>query len=159
MGHICDELFLILLGCVDLARHVVERGGEVAHLVLGIHAHPILHVPGCVLLRRPCDAPERHIDQLREENENDHGEQKEHDQLEIRNVEELIDLLVHIVIVLCDADIAADAVVAGNGGEHRQSVLVVFPEEMIDKIIPSPRCDGRIEIMNVDFPCRIRRGK
>ena len=78
MGHVGDKGPLIFPGLVKLVGHIIQRGGQIAHLVLRLDGDLIVQVAGGVLGRSPGDLFQRTVHGEGKHQQNQQGQQEEH---------------------------------------------------------------------------------
>ena len=83
MAYICHEFLLVILTLSYFACHILKRRTEISYLIIRINAEFIMHVAGCILLRRIRYPSKRQIYELRKEDKDDHAEQEQKHQQNI----------------------------------------------------------------------------
>ena len=77
MRDVGDEFFLVVLQGIQLIRHVVERGGELADLIVGVNINLFLKVAGGIFIRRFRNLADRYVHHIGKQNQYHKGSQKQ----------------------------------------------------------------------------------
>ena len=77
MRDVRDELFLVVLQGIQFVRHVVERGGEIADLIIGVNINLFFKVAGGIFVRRFRNLADRYVYHIGKQNQYHKGCQKQ----------------------------------------------------------------------------------
>ena len=129
VGDICNEFFLVILGICHCFGHISEGCRQIAHLVLSLNVQLVVHVAGRVLFGRRDDPPKRSVYDFREEDQNDYGQEQDHDEHQIRDVQKTVGVLVDLCGGFVNDHIAPGLVIVDDGRDDAQLLLFEKIEE------------------------------
>ena len=129
MGDICNEFFLVILGICHCFGHISEGCRQIAHLVLSLNVQLVVHVAGRVLFGRRDDPPKRPVYDFREEDQNDYGQEQDHDEHQIRDVQKTVGVLVDLSGGFVNDHIAPGLVIVDDGRDDAELLLFEKIEE------------------------------
>ena len=78
VGDIRHDFFLVVIHIFKLRGHIVQGGGQIAHLVVGVDRDLIVQIPHCILLGRFCNLPQGPVDEEVETDQESGGQQENH---------------------------------------------------------------------------------
>ena len=114
-----------------------------------------MHISGGVLFRGISDLPQGNVHHLREEDQDDQGQQQENHQCNIGNVQHAVAGFLDPQHVAVDDHIALYPVIVCDGRENAEHFRVEIAEEVIDHIVGGPG-GGGVEIFDDDLVFNIQ---
>ena len=154
MGYICHEFFLVVLHIPQLGGHVVQRGGEVSHLILGGHRDLVLQVAGGVLGGSLRDPAQRPVHQKLEGQQHNEGEQINDDHRGVDGLYQSVSEVCQIRHFLVDQQIA----LGGKALDHRRAdgeYILLKIAVIVPLLVGGAAALGRIEILDLGRGRRI----
>ena len=114
-----------------------------------------MHISGGVLFRGISDLPQGNVHHLREEDQDDQGQQQENHQCNIGNVQHAVAGFLDPQHVAVDDHIALYPVIVCDGRENAEHFRVEIAEEVIDHIVGGPG-GGGVKIFDDDLVFNIQ---
>ena len=122
MRDVGDKFLLIVLECVQFVCHVVQRGGEISDLIVGVDIDLRLEIAGSVLIRGSRDSADRYVYNVGEQNQYNKRCNKKQTERFVGNHDQTVRVGYEAAHRLVDDDIAAYFVIDGNWRKYTQSL-------------------------------------
>ena len=124
MGYIGNEVFLILLHLIQFVRHIVQRIGQITHLVMGFYINPIFQVACRVFVGANGDFAQGQVNGLGKYQKDDQREGKHNGGRDIKYVQDIILGLGNLAQWKMDQNITVGIVIPGNGCGNAEDIFI-----------------------------------
>ena len=123
MGDVGHEGALVFLHLVQFSRHVIQGGGEITHLVLGVHLDLVVQIPCGVLVGSLPDLYQGDVHHFGKYQQDDQGQGVEHCRGDVGQVQDAGAHFLHLAQGHVDQDIAVGGIVSRDGSGDGDHVL------------------------------------
>ena len=147
VGNVGNKLFLVVLGTGNFACHVVKAGSQITHFVFTFYLKFIMHIAGSILFGSIGNLSQRLVYNLRKENQDNHGQEKQNAHGDVGNCQQAVGRLINGCHGSMDDHIAVYLVIGGNGRNDIEHGFVIIIEKIADVVVRI-RGERRVEIFD-----------